>query len=316
VLAEAPEEPAAASEASLRRQLANDSDPTEAALELAARLCESERVGEALPVLDAALARHASPLLRIARAGVLRDLGQRHLARNELQAVRLERGAENLHPSLLFELAELQWLEGDGIGAAGTLREIGAVHATDAWSTAHLRERESLAAEIERGGVPSQIRVRDLLGNLRGAPLATERLAVLEQLWNTTAVTGPTRAVLRERVVAIALGDDAVAVRAKGVQLATPDAADADAFVRAALADEAPLVRQVAAARGVELLGRAAPPVLLEFLAKEQDPGVFLALHDALATAMRVVDSVLPVSAASADGRAAVVARWRERVRP
>lgn len=314
--AEASPESEGASEASLRRQLANDSDPTEAALELAALLCERERVGDALPVLDAALARKASPLLRVARAGVLRDLGQRHLARSELQAVRLERGAENLHPSLLFELAELQWLEGDGIGAAATLREISTVHGADEWTAARRREREALAAEIERGGLPSQMRVRDLLGNLRGAPLATERLAVLQQLWTAAGVSEATRTALRERAVAIALGDSAPAVRAKAVQLAAPAPADNALFVREALADEAPLVRQAAAARCCALLGPPGQAVLVEFLAKEKDAGTFLAMHQALAAAANVVDPVLLATAADADGRAAVVARWRERVRP
>src|SRR5262245_33444249 len=76
-----------ASEAELRARLARDDDPTEAAIELARLLDREGRQAEALLAIDTALQRAAGPMLQIARAGVLRDLGRRSEALAQLTAV-------------------------------------------------------------------------------------------------------------------------------------------------------------------------------------------------------------------------------------
>lgn len=303
-----------AAEAALRRSLAQAEDPTEAALELLARLTAGERFEEALAVLDTALARQRTSVLRVARAGVLRDLGRRHLAVAELRSLRREEGQAALHPSLLCELAELEWLEGDAAGAVATLRQLADVHGNDAWTIAHRDEWQALAAAAQNGGVPSRMRARDLLGNLRGAPRATERVAVLEQLCATTGQPDDEHTALREHAIAIALGDESAPVRARAVQLAVPGPEWTVEFCRTALADESPLVRQAAAKRTEALLGQGAGSLLLECLEKEADPSAFLAVHAALAQALRTTDDLSPTQAATPSERADAVARWRTRV--
>ena len=300
-------------EAALRHAVATAADPTEPTLALVAELTSGERHDEALAVLDGVLTRRRNAVLRIARAGVLRDLGQRHLAVAELRALRRDEGVAALHPSLLFELAELEWLEGDAAAASTTLQALSGPHAADPWTLAQREAWQALAAAVARGGTPTTMRARDLLGNLRGAPLASERLAVLEQL-HATGTGVPAHDELRQRALAIAAGDTAEAVRARAVQLATPEAEWAEDFVRSALDDASPLVRRMAASRAVVWLGERATPALFAALASEREAVTFLAIHAALAEAFGTVDDVDAMAVASADGRAAVLARWRTRL--
>jgi hypothetical protein len=303
--------PPPADEAALREALANAPDPADAALALVAQLTYAERHREALAVLDAAQRRLDSGPLQIARAGVLRDLGQRHAAVRALRDLRDAAGAGALHPRLLFELAELEWLEGELDAAAATLLQLAAVHGEDAWTQAHRTEWQAAAAAIARGEVPRRMRLRDLLGNLRGAPLATERVAVLAQLQGSLP---PNASAFRDRAVAIALGDEAGAVRARAVRLAQPGADVAAAFCAEALADPDPLVRQAAADRAAPLLGERAIEPLAAALAAESDPATFAQLHAALAAL--VPDAPAAVDATDADARAGLLARWRQHLRP
>lgn len=296
-----------------RNQLATAADPAPAARELAALLAELERHGDALAAIDTVLPRTDNPTLRIVRAGLLRDLGQRHLAVAELRAVVTAHGAAALHPGMRFELAELEWLEGNANAASAVLDALAREPADAAWCDAHAGERQALATEIAAGRRPTKVRVRDLLGNLRGAPLATTRIAVLERLVAGGGVPAPDAQRLRERALAIAAGDESAAVRARAVNLVPPEAEFAAEFFDVALADEAPLVRRTAAARAAVALGAEANELLLRHLASEGDETVFVALDRALASLVRDAVALGPGDAATPERRAQVVARWRAR---
>ncbi|MBL8733594.1 MAG: hypothetical protein JNN13_14580 [Planctomycetes bacterium] len=300
-------------EAELRHLLATTSDPTEPALDLAALLLDEERPAEALQVLDTAAGRRPSPLLRLARAGVLRDLGRRHLAVAELTGLVRELGAGNLGPGVLFELAELQWLEGAGADAAATLAQLRAAHQGDPWCREHHRDLDGLAAEIAHDEGPQRLRVRDLLGNLRGAPLATVRVATLERLVAIADAEPALTLDLAGRAVAIAAADASPAVRAAAVRLARPVPESVDDFCRLALDDAAALVRRFAASRAAELLGARAVPLLLAQLERESDPAAFAALDAALAASGGASALVTASAADTAAGRLAVVTQWRRR---
>ena len=307
-------EDAASFERSLRQDLATAGDPTASALELAALLCDQERLAEALEVVQQAQTRSQAPALRVARAGLLRDLGRRHLAVAELQALVREYGAGALHPSLLFELAELDWLEGNQASALADLAAINDIHVGDRWCVEHGKQLAELAAEIQRGSGPERVRVRDLLGNLRGAPNVSTRIRVLEQL---AAATKPgdenATGALGARAVAIACADESPVVRARAVQLAHPDAESASEFCRIALGDGAAIVRRFAAARTVELLGRAGAALVLDGLAREEDAATFVVFHDSLGR-LGMMPPALPADGVeTAAARAEVVAAWRAR---
>lgn len=305
-----------AAEVRLRHEMAFDADPTAAALELAAALAADERYAEACAVLETAMARQRSMLLRVAHASVLRDLGQRHLAKDELRTLRGEVGAAGLSPGLLFELAEIEWLEGEAGAAASTLREMSLVHATDAWLEGHRREIDELTAEMQRSVRPSRVRVRDLLGNLRGAPLASDRIDALERLCRVEAVVDKARLSIRVQAVAVALGDDAGPVRARALQLAPADLPQAAAVGETALGDADALVRAVAAKRAGSWLGPRAAAVLFAALARETDPAAFIAEHEALAAVVGVADPLPREALQTPAARSEVVARWRGRMLP
>src|SRR5262249_26570036 len=91
----------APTEAALRDQLRSAADPARAGLQLTRVLDAEDRLPEALVVLDQALARRpADPLLEVARAGVLRDLGRRDDAVAALRALLQRAGPAKLHPGL------------------------------------------------------------------------------------------------------------------------------------------------------------------------------------------------------------------------
>ena len=302
----------AALERSLRQELATAEDPTASALELAGLLAAEERHDEALAVVQQAQTRSQDPSLRVAHAGLQRDLGRRHLALAELEALVRERGARALNPGLLFEVAELNWLEGNGAQALANLREIDQVHGDDPWCHDHQQQLSDLAAEIQRGGGPQRVRDRDMLGNLRGAPNASMRIAVLEWFAKRAAAAEDATGELCARAIDIASADAAPVVRARAVQLARPSAETAAEFCETALADEATIVRQFAAARAVELLGPASAFLLLDCLAKEEDPATFAAVHQALERCGRTAPRLPVGGGETAEGRQKIVAAWRE----
>jgi hypothetical protein len=301
----------------LRHELAHAEDPAPAALELADLLCALERHREALAVVDAALARSAAPGLHVCRAGLLRDLARRGEAAEVLCRLAREHGPAALHPGLLFECAELQWLVGDGAGAKATLGSLEQAHAGDPWCAANRAAIDGLATELATVTEPPRVRVRDLLGSLRGAGTASERIRLLDELCRLAdAETGARRQHLRSRALAIACADESPAVRARAVQLAELPPTDAVAFCRAGLDDDASLVRRCAAERAVGDLGPSAVPLLVDAIGRETDPMAFAAMHRALAAL--VADGPRLDSEVELDevARARVVAAWRQRCNP
>ncbi|MBL9078999.1 MAG: hypothetical protein JNL08_15960 [Planctomycetes bacterium] len=306
-----------ATERQLRHELAHAADPTAAALELADLLCALERHRDALDAIDAALARRDAPALRVCRAGVLRDLARRPEAVAELQALARQHGAASLHPGLLFECAELQWLLGDAAAAQATLAELQRVHAADPWVEANATALRGLADELATASAPPVARVRDLLASLRGGVSPADRVRLLTELCRLAdRETGPRREYLRSRAIAIACADESPAVRARAVQLAEVRGEDAADFCRTALADDAALVRQVAAERCPALAGDDAVPWLLAALAAETDGFAFAAMHAALAVLVPGGPELPSGLAGDAATRSAVTAAWRQRCRP
>jgi hypothetical protein len=300
-------ETAGRTEAELRAQLAVGDDPVAAALALVHALDTEERLSEALPVLDRALERRpGEPSLLVARAGVLRDLGRRHLAVAELGTLLGIAGDAAVHPGLLFELAELQWLEGDRSGSMATLSRIRQAHARHDWLREHADELDGLQQELEHAPGPLRLRARDLLGNLRGCPDALERLRALETL---VRLGGAVAA----RAAAAGLADDDPLVRAAAVRHAEVVDEALPELCATALADPAALVRGAGAARAAALTPANAIALLLPVLAAESDADAFVAECAALRRATRSGESVSSERAADPAARAALVEELRAR---
>lgn len=266
-------------ERDLRERL-RGSERVEAALDLAALLTDLERHAEALTMLESVRSKTADPSLTVAVAGVQRDLGRRHVAVRELRELRQLAGALALHPGLLFELAELEWLEGDREAAMQTIVELRRAHADNPWLRDNDKRLTGLAEEIASAKAPRRVAVLDLLGNLRGAPSPTVRMTTLEQLVTMTRRpdASPDVRRLERRILSIGVGDSSAAVRARAIQLGPHATSDKNAFFDLALADSDALVRRVAAVRAAELMGTAAAPLLLARLAVETDVPTFVAL--------------------------------------
>src|SRR5262245_53720272 len=266
----------APTEAELRDQLRSAADPTPAALQLARVLDAEERLPDALTVLDQALARRpADPLLEVARAGVLRDLGRRDQAVAALRVLLERAGPAKLHPGLLFELAEIQFVEGETAAARATLNSLRLEHADDPWLRGSAAELSLLQRQVDDGARPVRLGSRDLLGNLRGSADAAERAHALEQLL-------PLGGLVAARAQAIAAADRAPEVRAAAVRQCVVDSAVLPEMIAVGLADPEPSVRRAAAARARELPAQQAVDLLLPTLAAEQDAETFAALNGAL----------------------------------
>lgn len=271
-------------ERSLRHAFALASDGgavAAAGLRLAALLRDAERLPEALAAIEAGIARGGGLPLRVERAGLLRDLGQRHAAVAELRALHDEGHA--LHPSLRFELAELAWLEGEHAAAAAIAHAAQADPDHTAWLASADATTRQIVADIAAGRGVQFLRVRDLLGNLRGAPLPSQRIAALERLLDRPRLPDAVALEVVERSLSIALRDPSPAVRAQALALAPAVdgiAADAAAI---GLADPMPLVRAAAARRAAAAPGADSVGDLLAALAVEHDAAAFRDIHDALA---------------------------------
>lgn len=304
-------------ERTLRDQLATAADPTQAALELADLLAALERHREALAVVATALQRVDAPALQVCRAGLLRDLGRPRQAAAALLALVQNHGPGAMHPGLLFECAELQWLVGDGAGAAATLQELRTVHAADPWCDTNRAALDGLAAEVANHAGAPRARVRDLLASLRGADAAPDRIRLLGDLVDLAdRETGERRHYLRTRALAIACADTSPAVRSRAVQLAEVTEPNGAAFVAAALADEAPLVRRFAAERTAELPPADAIALLVEAIDQEDDAGAFLAMHTTLSRLVANGPTLAPREESEANARARVAAAWGQRCSP
>jgi hypothetical protein len=292
---------------------------TQAALDLAGYLVQQERHFDALFVIDAALKRHRSVPLRLARSGLLRDVARCDLATVELQGVVRQLGAKNVSPATLFDLVKVQWVAGQGEAAAATLRSIQQAHAGDPWlgnHSAEISEWDRKIRNVAPGRDPlANGELRDLFALLRAAPDAAGRLRMLNTLAapenpraNATGENHPRRPV-RVRAIAIACADESTAVRARAVFLAAANQLTDESFWQVALTDAAPLVRRFAATGAAQQHGRKSAPILLAAISREQDDQTFQSLHAALATALSIT---APACTATTEaGRSQAIAHWK-----
>ena len=302
-------------ERELRNAFANADEPTDAALRLVAFLVAGERHHDALAVVDAALERSRTTPLRIARAGLLRDVARPDLAARALEELVRELGHAGLAPGTLSDLAQVQWVAGRRDAAAETLRSLRRVHADDPWLDEFSADVEALHERLERpdGAIDPLANgtLRDLFALLRAAPRVTARMRLLDRLAGPRAAGGPERASVRARAVAIACADSSAAVRARAVQLAPASGLSSREFWRAALRDPSPLVRRFAASTAAVAMGRDVAPVLCDAIEGELDPQVFTALHDGLQKCLSV--RVPACDAEDAVAREATAKAWRAR---
>lgn len=299
-----PEPVEAPGERAIREELAAGADPEEAALQLAGALAARERYHDALAAVEAALERRPTDgRLQLARAGLLRDLGMRAEAARVLARLRDEQGAASLHPGILLELAELQWLEGEPAAALATIGDLRQAHGSDAWVLARAEAIEALAREIRSEPRPRSVKLRDVLGNLRGAPDPAARLAALRRLLE---VGGEVAA----RAVATGVVDADPAVRSLALERA---ALEPDALLELATAmlrDPAPAVRAAAAARLGATGQPAAAPPLLDALGGEADEVAFTAIVRALLLLYPGGPALDPAGYGSAARRRETAAAW------
>lgn len=288
------------SEAQLWQRVESGNEVVESALLLVTMLESEERHADALRALRTASAKAPqSAELAVASAGVLRDLGRRAEAIDTLCALR-DRDAAAFGPGLWHELAEMCCIESSFSTARDCMRRLRAtVDGAD-----YLRQREHeltlLENAIQRGSGGRPMRVRDLLGDLRGAAAPSVRLDALQRLL-------PVGGGVAQSACTIAVGDASAPLRAMAVEAAVVDAELLAEFCAAALSDPDASVRIAGARKAAALPSTDRVALLLGALAAEQDAGAFLAIDAALATDSAATS---PVDSA----RAADAAYRRERV--
>ncbi len=300
--------PNAGDERDWRTALAEDEDPTEAALALLAQLEQQERLPDALVVLDAAELRCRDPFaLQVARAGVLRDLGRRQESRAALHGVRM-RWPARFGPGLALECAELSLLLGDLDGAQRECEALAGSQAGAAFLAQDPEAAARLEAALSRGSLTS-LRARDLLADLRTCEDAARRRAAFALL---RRAGGP----LLQRGVILAVADSDPGLRAVAVAAAQPDPDAVSAFLRLALDDSSAAVRKAAALRLGELPNHDGASLAVVAIAKEQDPEIFWLLHSAAAAGTGPAPSCERSRLSDANYRREVAARWQEQGAP
>ncbi len=263
------------SEAQLWQRVESGNDVVESALLLVTMLESEERHVDALRALRIAAAKAPqSAELAVAIAGVLRDLGRRAEAIDTLCALR-DRDAAAFGPGLWHELAEMCCIESSFSTARDCMRRLRAtVDGAD-----YLRQREEeftlLENAIQRGVGGRPTRVRDLLGDLRGAAAPSTRLDALQRLL-------PVGGAVAQSACTIAVGDASASLRAMAVEAAVVDAQLLSDFCAAALSDSDPSVRIAGARKATALPLADRVALLLGALAAEQDASAFLAIDAAL----------------------------------
>jgi predicted Zn-dependent protease len=289
----------------MREELAAGTYRRRAAELLATMNAEAGEFEEALAVLDAVLDNEPKePALVIAKAEVLGD----QLRHAEGVAL-LDLHGDRVNPVVrLHRRALLMRRSGDLTEAAKLLDELLAKHAEDASVKASLSELQATRAEVEnerrRGGV-SRRTGRELLGFLRYAPQATQRVNAVRALCEV----GRPRTL--QHAVRWALRDPDDTVRAVAVQAGVSRCENAAEFVATALQDRSANVRSSAAASAVGLGKSVVLPRLVAALEREADAYAFRSLHKALA-AVAGDEVSMPFDAEqTAEGRARVAAEWR-----
>ena len=308
-------------ERALRNAFAAADLPTREGLDLAGFLVQRERHMEALHVVDLALERCSGRgdllALRLARAGLLRDVARWDLAILELRAVVRERGSESVSPATLMDLAEIEWVTGDNIAAKATLQTLQREHAGDDWLRLHQDELVAFHGRLDSARSEDDPlangRLRDIFALLRAGSEVAGRIRLLQSLGDPAVGGGGRRVDDRERVamraIAIGCADESPAVRAHAVSLAGSNQVDDLPFWQTALRDPAPIVRKFAALSICRVERIEPTSALMGALSVEQDQAAFLAMHEALAKAMGVTP---PASDPGTEqGREATVKHWK-----
>lgn len=253
-------------------------DPIGPALRLVTLLEGQERHEDALAVLEQLGARRPTTALDVAIASVLRDLGRRPEA-----LVRLQRAQEGnpsaFGPGLVHEMAELAVLCGDYAAAAESLGSLRASIEADAYEKLHATELEALRSCIARRAVPRQLKVRDLLADLRGAADSEHRLHTLQLLLQQ-------RSEVVERACILAVGDEDARLRAVGVQHAKVPEGSLAEFCAVALSDPDASVRAAGARRADDLPPAERVPLLLPALCAESSASTFAEIDARLCAAV------------------------------
>ena len=163
---------------------------------------------------------------------------------------------------------------------------------------------QKLVLEIENNTAPTTISSRDLLGDLRGAAKSFDRYQALRVL---TTEAGD----LRRHAVSISLNDRDPSVRVQALRLGEWSLSEAEQLSRRALTDTAASVRAAAIPLARRIDPRIGGAMVLDAIARENDPDCFRLMHEALQE-MRGVKVFLPPGAAADDKtRAEMVAAWR-----
>jgi tetratricopeptide (TPR) repeat protein len=284
-----------------------------AVLEHVGALAANERYLDALATLDDALAAAPAPQWQAARAAVLRGLGRREVALDQLDALVAAVGPAELHPGLLFERAELAWICGRREAATTALAQLQRIHAGDVWLARHAAELDGLAAELRHAERAGRMRVGDLLGDLRGAPAVEVRTAAFLRAVEADAAgaEGMAEGELVARAVGIAAGDPEPHLRALAVRYADPDPAALAEFCAMALADPSPLVRSVAVQRATALPREAAATLLVAAMQSAPTAELHLQIHEALLLVGCVGPDLPPDLRGNVGGRSRHAEAWR-----
>lgn len=293
-------------EADLVAAVQCDSDPVVAALELVARFEAQERLEDALRILERASEKQPRTALDVASASVLRDLGRRQEALERLRYCQ-ERDPSTIGPGLCLEMAELAWICGDFDRASDALRSMRAT--VEGASLEKLRAAEVAVLEqaIRDRSAPRAVKVRDLLGDLRGSADSDHRLRTLRVLLGQ-------RSEVAQRACVIAVDDPDPRLRALGVERAVVGALDLAEFCAVALSDEDPVVRAAGAARAEALPADERIPLLLPALAVETSAVAFSEIDVRLCAAAGILKPADAVQAGDASFRKRIVEDRRSRI--
>ncbi len=287
--------------AGLRHELAEGERSLEAALALASYLAARERLAEALAAIEVALTSHPEHSeLALARAELLRDLGQREEAAGAMRHA-LDLGSS--HPRLWFGLAELQWLLVHREQALEALRQV--QESDHPWVQQEEGAIQKLALEVQNNTAPVTMSARDLFGDLRGAPRSFDRYRALRVL---TSEEGD----LRRQAVTIALNDRDPSVRVQALRLGDWSLSEAERLSRGALTDTAASVRAAAIPLARRIDPQIGGAMVLEAIARENDPDCFRLMHEALQEISGVKVFLPPGAAADEKARTELVAEWRK----
>lgn len=293
-------------EAELRNDLATGGDPVGAALALVALFDVEERLPESLLVIASAATRAGEvPPLMAARAGVLRDLGRRREAAEILHRLQREQ-PRHFGAGLWLELAELEYLEGRREAAGEAMRQLRAQVEAGPFVQAHDFEIRTLEQSIALAAPARSVRVRDLLGDLRGAEDPARRVLVFRLLHEQGGEAA-------SRAACIAVGDPDARVRSAGVAAAAVDRSLLPDFCAKALSDPESPVREAGARRCAALPRDEAATLLLPVLASERDAIAFSAEHEVLRELFGTAEPLSPAAALDEGVRKETVAFWQER---